>query len=252
MPKKCTKTCAQCNKLFEKYTRLKFCCNECKEQYNIENKDSINKKISESRKLYLKNNPDSHVWKRKEKFKSKPCEYFKKMLRENNIEFIEEYSPLIDEGRMFSVDIAFPDKKIAVEINGNQHYNRDGTLKAYYKERHDLITSKGWKVIEIPYNVVYKIDIKTIFDDSFLNTDLSVYRRVKKQKPKSAFLENRNNEILLNKDKIINSGIDFSKFGWVNHVSLILNISPQKVNSWMKRNMLEFYENNCFKRKSRT
>lgn len=50
-------------------------------------------------------------------------------------------------------------------------------------------------------------------------------------------------------DKILNSGIDFSKFGWVGKVSIILNKKPQKVNQWMKKYMPEFYENNCFKRK---
>ena len=48
---------------------------------------------------------------------------------------------------------------------------------------------------------------------------------------------------------IINSDIDFSKFGWVSKVSEIINQKPQKVNSWMKRMMPEFYENSCFKRR---
>ena len=36
------------------------------------------------------------------------------------------------------------------------------------------------------------------------------------------------------KEIIINSDIDFSKFGWVNKVAIILNISSQFVNRWMK------------------
>lgn len=32
--------------------------------------------------------------------------------------------PLDD--RSFSLDIAFPEKKIGIEVNGNQHYERNG------------------------------------------------------------------------------------------------------------------------------
>jgi very-short-patch-repair endonuclease len=109
--------------------------------------------ISISRKKYLKENPEKHVWKRHDKFKSEPCELFKNKLKENSINFIEEYTPLTD--RFFSIDIAFPDKKIGIEINGNQHYDRDGKLKKYYQERHDLIVKEGWKLFEYHYSVAY-------------------------------------------------------------------------------------------------
>jgi len=48
---------------------------------------------------------------------------------------------------------------------------------------------------------------------------------------------------------IINSNIDFTKFGWVNQVAIIINKPSQKVSKWMNRIMPEFYENKCFKRK---
>ena len=50
-------------------------------------------------------------------------------------------------------------------------------------------------------------------------------------------------------EKIVNSNIDFSKFGWVNQASKIINQKPQRVNQWMKRFMSDFYNDNCFKRK---
>ena len=50
------------------------------------------------------------------------------------------------------------------------------------------------------------------------------------------------------KHLLVNSGIDFSKFGWVNKASIIIGITPQKVNSWMKRNMPELL-NESFTRK---
>ena len=59
----------------------------------------------------------------------------------------------------FSIDIAFPDIKFGIEVNGNQHYNSDGTLKPYYKERHDLIEKSGWILLELHYSSCYIDDI---------------------------------------------------------------------------------------------
>jgi hypothetical protein len=50
---------------------------------------------------------------------------------------------------------------------------------------------------------------------------------------------------------VLNSGIDFSKFGWVKLVAEILGIKDPSVNRWMKRYLNEFYTERCFKRKPR-
>jgi hypothetical protein len=120
-----------------------------KRTHSQETKDTISKK----RKEYLRNNPDKHIWKRKEKFISVPCEIVKNFFDINQISFVEEYSPLDD--RHYSIDIAFPNEKIGIEINGNQHYNNDGTLKDYYQERKDLIESKGWSLYDIHYSFAF-------------------------------------------------------------------------------------------------
>lgn len=91
-------------------------------------------KISESRKKFLKENPDKHPWKNNSKFKSKPCEVLKAKLKENYIEFVSEYTDKVWI-HSYAIDIAFPNKKIGIEINGNQHYNKDMSLKPYYKKR---------------------------------------------------------------------------------------------------------------------
>ena len=57
-------------------------------------------------------------------------------------------------------------------------------------------------------------------------------------------------EVLI--EQILKSNIDFSKLGWVEKVSKILNIAPQKVTKWMKRNMNQFYNESCFKRNKTT
>lgn len=64
-------------------------------------------------------------------------------------------------------------------------------------------------------------------------------------------------EFKLNKIKLIeqrrnivyNCNINFSKFGWVGQLAKLFGISPQKVGTWMKKYMSDFYET-CYKRKN--
>lgn len=116
-------------------------------------------KISDGRKKWLKENPDKHPWKKNSKFKSVPCEFLKNRLIKAGIHFVEEYQPV--ENRAYSCDIALIDKKIIIEINGNQHYSnpKQKVLAPYYQERHDIIKSLGWKIYELHYAEVYKDDI---------------------------------------------------------------------------------------------
>jgi very-short-patch-repair endonuclease len=129
--------------------------------------------LSEKRKKWLKDNPDKHPWRKKDKFISKPCENVKKFLNELGVLFVEEYQPDIGD-RSFSIDIAIPDKMIALEINGNQHYERDGKLKPYYQERHDLLESSGWCVYEIHYSACFNLDKWTDFSNKLKNSETKV------------------------------------------------------------------------------
>ena len=66
---------------------------------------------------------------------------------------------------------------------------------------------------------------------------------------KSFFKDQKVKNIQKKVEEILNSNINFNKIGWVNNVSNILNITPQKVNTWMKKNMYDFWLDKCFKRK---
>ena len=114
-------------------------------------------KMSTIRKKFLQDNPDKHPWRKPNKHISEPCNKAKEFLKLLEVDFIEEFSPEI-EGRFFSIDIAIPDKMIAIEINGGQHYSKDGSLKPYYQERHDLIEKAGWKVFEIHCRACFKLE----------------------------------------------------------------------------------------------
>jgi len=65
------------------------------------------------------------------------------------------------------------------------------------------------------------------------------------QKTKQNYKEEQSKYI----DIVLNSDIDFSKFGWVSKVAKIINQKPQKISKWMKNIMPEFYKNKCYKRK---
>lgn len=119
--------------------------------------EETKKKLSSAKKLWCSKNPEKHNWRKNDKFKSVPCEKLKTWLKSKDVQYVEEFMPLFKKGRYYSIDIAFPDKKIGIEINGNQHYENDGSLKLYYKQRHDAIESDGWKLYELHYSVCFNL-----------------------------------------------------------------------------------------------
>lgn len=54
------------------------------------------------------------------------------------------------------------------------------------------------------------------------------------------------------KKQILESQIDFSKWGWVGQVAELISLPHGKINAWMKKHMLEFYNKQCFKKSSHT
>lgn len=130
----------------------------CKKCYHKQS-EKTKKLLSEKMKNYLKNNQGKHVWKKNSKFISTPCQMFKNFLSNNGVSFYPEYTDSKWQHN-YSIDIAFVNEKVGVEINGNQHYNSDGTLKQYYRIRQDYLKSCGWKIIEIPYSMVWNDDFK--------------------------------------------------------------------------------------------
>jgi very-short-patch-repair endonuclease len=211
--------------------------------------DETKKLMSEKKLLFLQNNPDKHNWKKNNRLISIPCEKLKTDLKLNNISFIEEYQPL--EHRFFSIDIAFPNVKIGLEVNGNQHYNKNGELKEYYEKRKQLIEKNGWFLYDIHFSKVYdeffvKDLIKKLKKFELNNINFSFYIKEKKiNVTKKQKYQAKINPII---KKIEQSNIDFSKFGWVKDVSKLIGISENKGGWWMKKNMEKFYEENCFKR----
>lgn len=163
-----SESCKRINKRRGKTDKEKEAIKKSKGRTGKKHSKETIRKISEKRKEYLAKNPDVCVWKTHEKFKSYPCEKVKEELIKSNILFIPEFQPLIHKKRFFSIDIAFPDLKIGIEINGGQHY-KEGKLAPYYQERHDLIEAEGWKLYEIPYYKALNIDYMLKFIKEVIN-----------------------------------------------------------------------------------
>jgi hypothetical protein len=237
--------------------RRKTCSNKCAHTVSIDTKQIL----SDKRKQFLKENPNKHPWKRKDKFSSVPCNNVKEYLTQRGIQFVEELTPL--ENRAFSIDIAFPHIKLGIEINGNQHYDRAGKLKTYYQNRHNLIEQAGWRLIEVHYSQCFSQDaiaqflnFDIPFDNSGIVESYFEAKQIRDNKKKNFTLprgqkikeqtrikwESRKNEIFYH-------NMDFSVYGWVSKVAVVLGISSQKINGWMKTYHPEFFENQCFKRK---
>jgi len=199
-------------------------------------KEETKNKISIARKKYLRENPDKHPWKRNSKFKSKPCEIFKQRLLENSINFIEEYQP--SKERFYTIDVAFPNKMIGIEINGNQHYNRDGTLKNYYKTRNDFFEELGWKIYEIHYSVIYSDELLSVLINDVKNFSLS-----KKEH------EYYTKEFFRMKEESKNRCVDCNKpiFKTANRCGKCNGILSRKVERPNKETLIELIKNNTWR-----
>lgn len=233
----------------------------------IFNHSAATKKImSEKRIQYLKEHPESHVWKYNDKFISKPCEILKSKLRERYI-FIEEYSDS-QWKHNYSIDIVLCDKKIGIEVNGNQHYDRDGKLLPYYQERHNYLVSEGWHILEIPYSWCYHDDkIRLIYEaiQNAKDIDFSEHERIyseyikKKQRREQREHRDQNQQsrVAWNKipesvwmkrrDDILNSGVDLMRMGWVRQIELKVGYSRRIVYATVEHFITDF-KGKCYRR----
>lgn len=236
--------CEFCGEHYDNKREHNRICSKRRHSENFKWTEEEKKQISERRKQFLKEHPEEHPWKRNTKFKSEPCEHLKTILKEKGFDFIEEYTDTRWEHN-YSLDIAFLEKKIAIEINGNQHYNSNWELNEYYQKRHDYLTSNGWNVLEIHYTWCYvENKIKEICE-AIENNNTILFEEAKKllehkrltklekeQKRKENHLQKEQEKLnLINKRKeqILNSEVDLTKFGWVDKVSKITKLTRRQI-----------------------
>lgn len=118
--------------------------------------NSVKKRASEQMIKFWKDSPEKGRERILRSQNSKPCQNVKDFLKSCGIVFIEEFNPQIPE-RYFSIDIALPDKMIAIEINGSHHYIDKSCTQFtdYHLERKRLIEEHGWKVVDIHTNLCF-------------------------------------------------------------------------------------------------
>lgn len=75
----------------------------------------------------------------------------------------------------------------------------------------------------------------------------SLARQKQKDKEKDIKEKDKFNLRLNRINLVIISSIDFSRRGWPSKLAALLKLSPQYSVRWMKKNMKEFYNNNCYK-----
>lgn len=160
---------------------LKLSHKLCPERFK--HSEESKKNLSVKRKRWLKKNRHKHNW----RFKKES--YPEKLLREwmekelSDYEIVAEYTPDNFE-KNYKLDFAFIKEKKCIEINGNQHYNKDGSFTDYHIQRENYIISKGWKVINIPaINIVKDFNsVKTELLKHFRNNKEISFKKIKTQK----------------------------------------------------------------------
>lgn len=211
--------------------------------------EETKKKISESMKRAQKEGRAYNIgqsrWNNEH---SRPEKWLIKVLKNdfNQIENID-YKTEMPFYR-YALDFAWPEKRLCIEIDGKQHlYDEKQIIRDKEKDR--LLKENGWKELRIKWGYIVKNTqeaIKLITD--FINEtgDVSIplyktYYEVLKEKQK----ENELNGVLKDKsgkycpqkltetqwlerkNKILNSGIDLTKYGW--------NIEVEKITGLTRR-----------------
>lgn len=245
----------------------KTCGNDkCKKEYNSEaqkismGREEVRQKLRERRLEFLKSNPEQTAWRLNYKNQSWPEKFFEegcmKYGLDTKYEIIKEFCVF-----PYYIDFAFTDIKIAVEIDGSQHNLKDRKERDIKKD--NLLNAHGWRVYRIEAKLLYDNEsiedvfnsfLEFISNEVIINSNcagiISATDKKKLQKEEVRRIKNEKIEksIADKKEKLLLSKIDFSKHGWVTKASAVLEISPQKVNVWMKRNMIDFYNEKCFVR----
>lgn len=113
------------------------------------------KHLSEIRKLYLAEHPEKIPYKiNHSSKKSYPETYFEEVF--NNDDLLKTFTNQYPVG-LYSLDFAFVDKKIDVEVDGEQHY-RDTRIVEHDKIRTKILNDLGWTVFRIRWATYKKLN----------------------------------------------------------------------------------------------
>lgn len=166
------------------------------------------------------------------------------------------------------LDFAWPDKKIYFEVDGRTHYTKEGL--EHDRKRTDLLKEQGWMLIgrcnwssykklsdndkqKYVQNIEHSIKTSAIIDTLIMKPSIIEERKAVKEgrKDKNGYY---NSNVLLEseweerKNKIINSGVDLSKFGWRAELERKTELTKRQISGTINR-FSDYFENIIFKKK---
>lgn len=147
------------NPKYEEIKLSKIKCGKIGRPHSQETKD----KISLIRKKYLLENPDKVPYLLNHSSKeSYPETYFTELFEKENVNVVKHYRI-----GLYQLDFCILDKKIDIEIDGNQHYTDPKIVESDIR-RTSYLESKGWDVIRINWSEYNKmsLDNKSIYIDN--------------------------------------------------------------------------------------
>jgi len=224
--------------------------------------EETKEKIRQKRVAYLKKNTGKTPFQRRQ---NGEMSYGEKQLHDLFVKHhIYEQYDVISEycEHPYFLDFAFVNEKVDVEFDGHWHFTSE--RQVIDKKRDDYLQQKGWRVFRVAYHELETFDVQKLIDfvgnpnEKQHGYDLIKYHEIRKQRrlQKSQRQLQKKEErdkircyvVKQQIQQVLNSNIDFSKYGWVTKASKVIKITPQKVKGWMKRFMFDFYEQKCFKR----
>jgi very-short-patch-repair endonuclease len=127
--------------------------------------DEHRKRISEGRIKFLRENPHLVPYKLNHysKGRSYAEDYWKTILDSNNLVYEEQF-----QIGPYQLDFAFPEKKIDLEIDGDQHH-LDPRVVESDKRRNVYLADLGWKTIRVKWSDYQKLVDKKAFVEYILN-----------------------------------------------------------------------------------
>lgn len=122
--------------------------------------EKTKEKISKKRKEFLHKNPDKvpYLLNHYSRGPSYPETYWKEVLEQNVIVYEPEYKI-----SSYSLDFAILDKKIDLEIDGEQHYLDERIVKSD-KRRNEYLMNNGWQIIRVRWSEFQKLDKQNKID----------------------------------------------------------------------------------------
>lgn len=117
--------------------------------------DKTKKLISERRIKYLKENPEKVPYRlNHSSVESYPEKYFNEVFIKEGLNFERYYRV-----GLYELDFALVDKKIDIEIDGDQHY-LDPKVSEVDKRRNKYLIDNGWTIIRIKWSDYKKLSIE--------------------------------------------------------------------------------------------